>query len=322
MGTLSEAIPYLEHFWRQRLAGANTNDARDWPKDVTMLAGLGLGLQECHRFLFEQRPSFAEFEQWIVATNGGDIDSALLDRLNAALNGTPCSEPPLPGVLSEEDLIHWETNGYVVLQDAVPPEDCAAAAAAIYDFLGARPDEPESWYKKVNGHSIWVPLLHHLVFARNRHSTRIRSAFAQLWGRQDLWVNTDQCGFNPPERADWQFPGPHLHWDVSLAQPFVFGTQAILYLTNTETTQGAFQCVPGFHHRLGTWLADLPEGADPRQQDLSTLGAISIAGRAGDLIIWHQLLPHGSSPNRAALPRLVQYLNLQPSDWQHQAEWI
>lgn len=319
---LSHALPYLESFWQRRMRGDGQTDAASWPKDVTLIAGLGLGLQETHRFLYEHRPSLAEFEDWILTTNGGSIDAALLARLDAALNGTPLPEPPLAPVLSADELAHWDAQGFVVLREAVPPEDCAAAAEAIYEFLDARPDDPQSWYHKVNGHSIWVPLLRHPVFARNRHAARIRSAFAQLWGRQDLWVNTDQCGFNPPVRPDWPFPGPHLHWDVSLAQPFTFGTQAILYLTDTGATQGAFQCVPGFHHRLAAWLAVLPPGADPRAQDLTKLGPVPVAGRAGDLIIWHHLLPHGSSPNHATLPRLVQYLNLQPADWQHHAEWI
>jgi ectoine hydroxylase-related dioxygenase (phytanoyl-CoA dioxygenase family) len=30
---------------------------------------------------------------------------------------------------------------------------------------------------------------------------------------------------------------------------------------------------------------------------------------AGDLIIWHHALPHGSSPNTSTVPRVVQYIN-------------
>ena len=29
----------------------------------------------------------------------------------------------------------------------------------------------------------------------------------------------DRAGFNPPERPGWRFPGPHLHWDSSIAPP-------------------------------------------------------------------------------------------------------
>jgi ectoine hydroxylase-related dioxygenase (phytanoyl-CoA dioxygenase family) len=134
-------------------------------------------------------------------------------------------------------------------------------------------------------------------------------------------VNVDQAGFNPPERPDWSFPGPHLHWDVSLAQPIPFGVQGILYLTDTAADQGAFTCVPGFHRIIEDWLNALPAGTDPRAQDLRSLGPIPIAGRAGDLVIWHHALPHGASPNRSARPRVVQYLKLRPGTWEVRPDW-
>ncbi|MGZ0787900.1 phytanoyl-CoA dioxygenase family protein [Pseudomonas saponiphila] len=37
-----------------------------------------------------------------------------------------------------------------------------------------------------------------------------------------------------------------------------------------------------------------------------------MAAKAGDLIIWHHALPHGASPNRGTLPRMVQYINFYP----------
>jgi ectoine hydroxylase-related dioxygenase (phytanoyl-CoA dioxygenase family) len=134
-------------------------------------------------------------------------------------------------------------------------------------------------------------------------------------------MNTDQAGFNPPEREDWPFPGPHLHWDTSLDLPIPFGVQGILYLTDTPAEQGAFQCVPGFHRRIEDWVRSLPQGANPRDQDLTALGAVPIAGRAGDLIVWHHALPHGASPNRGVRPRVVQYLTMRPSQWGYAKQW-
>ena len=39
----------------------------------------------------------------------------------------------------------------------------------------------------------------------------------------------------------------------------------------------------------------------------------AIAAKAGDLIIWHQALPHGASRNLHHLPRMVQYINMYPA---------
>jgi hypothetical protein len=167
-----------------------------------------------------------------------------------------------------------------------------------------------------------VQYFQHPAFATIRRSPRIHKAFAQLWGSADLWATTDRVGFNVPEREGFMFPGPRLHWDVSVKPPIPFGTGGILYLTDTPPEQGAFTLVPGFQRWGEAWLKQLPAGANPRQQDLYALGARAIGGRAGDLIIWHQALPHGASPNRGTQPRMVQYVNMFPTRFEEQEEWI
>jgi ectoine hydroxylase-related dioxygenase (phytanoyl-CoA dioxygenase family) len=127
---------------------------------------------------------------------------------------------------------------------------------------------------------------------------------------------------NVPERPGWKFPGPDLHWDVSIKTPIPFGTAGILYLTDTPPEQGAFTLVPGFHRRVEDWLKSLPPGADPRSQNIHALGSQPIGGRAGDLIIWHQALPHGSRPNRGTQPRMVQYINMFPTPVEVQDVWL
>ena len=82
----------------------------------------------------------------------------------------------------------------------------------------------------------------------------------------------------------------------------------ILYLIDTAPEQGAFTCVPGFHRRIADWLASLPPGADP-----SPAGPAcprSPAGRAGDLVIWNDALPHGLSRlnHRLTCLCIVQYI--------------
>jgi ectoine hydroxylase-related dioxygenase (phytanoyl-CoA dioxygenase family) len=69
-------------------------------------------------------------------------------------------------------------------------------------------------------------------------------------------------------------------------------------------------------------LAALPPGADPRHHTiLDTLPALPIAGRAGDLVIWHHALPHGASPNRSTRPRVAQYIAMRPSRWDVNPVW-
>jgi ectoine hydroxylase-related dioxygenase (phytanoyl-CoA dioxygenase family) len=322
----------LKRLWSRVLRqrhGQPANAGAEAQVEHVVLDALGLGLEQTLQYLFQTGPSFAEFEQWILATSGG-VSATQLARINAMVTGAACppetarwlaevaAEAP---VLSAADLAFWDEHGYVVVPDAVPETSRAAATQAILDHLGASADDPESWYKP-NDHGIMVQFFQHPAFTANRQSRRVHKAFAQLWRTADLWVSTDRAGFNVPERPGWKFRGPDLHWDVSLARPIPFGTQGILYLTDTEPEQGALTLVPGFHRRLDAWLDFLPPGADPRRQDLHALGSKPIAGRAGDLIIWHHALPHGSRPNRATRPRIVQYLNMRPARMAVREPWI
>jgi len=327
--TGSLGVFQLKRLWARRLAeraGGPPGDLAERRLNALVTDALGVGREQVAPYLMQRVPDFEEFERWIVAT-AGPVSAEQVARINAAIVGAP--PPPatqrrlaaidaMEPVLSAADLAHWDEHGYVILHDAVPEETRAAAERAIWERLGARPDEPDSWYVQPG---IMVQFFQHLAFAANRAAPRIHKAFAQLWGTADLWPTTDRVGFNVPERPGWLFQGPDLHWDVSLAPPMPFGTQGILYLTDTPGEQGAFTAVPGFHRRLDAWLAGLPPGADPRCQDLHALGSRPIAGRAGDLVIWHQALPHGSRPNRGARPRIVQYINYSSAAYRDPPVW-
>ena len=316
----------LKRFWAQKIAsragGSRVlSSADDLRTDRVLLAGLRLGVRETLDFLMTAPPSFEEFEKWVVAKNGGAIDPARVARLNGALRGDGefALESILPEpVLSPADLESWDEQGYVVVRQAVSGDSCRAAVEAILAFAGMSIERPDSWYKA----GLWIPLAHHPALWANRDSPRIHTAFAQIWGRRDLWMNVDVCGVNPPLRPGYSFQGTPLHWDMTLAPPLEFGTQAILYLTDTAPNQGAFSCVPGFHRRLEAWLNEIPTGADPRATAARDLRPIPIAADAGDLIIWHQALPHGATPNLGTLPRVVQYLNMFPSQHQVNATWL
>jgi hypothetical protein len=319
-------IVRLKRFWKRKMAaraGGNRNPpgSDDLRTDEVLLAGLRLGVRETMDFLMTEAPSFEEFEAWVVRKNGGAMEPARVARLNGALRGDGefAMESILPEpVLSPADLAFWEENGYLAVRQAVSGDSCRAAVEAVFAHAGMSMERPDTWYRE----GLWIPLAHHPALWANRNSPRIHTAFAQLWGRQDLWINVDVCGVNPPLRPGYSFQGAPLHWDMTLAPPLRFGTQAILYLTDTPAHQGAFRCVPGFHRRLAAWLKEVPAGADPREMAARELRAIPIAGGAGDLIVWHQALPHGAGPNLGSLPRVVQYLNLFPSQYDINATWL
>ena len=327
-------VQYLKRFWSQALARRNgapvEQTEKSWRFDNLILNGLGLPLEETTRYLMQSVPSFAEFENWVLARNNGHLDPLQIERLNSIFSNQPHSEAlrnslreieEQVDVLSDADLAFWEEHGYVILRAAISKEQARATEQAVWQNLGMDPSNPATWYEQPIGKGIMMDFYHHPTLLENRQSPRIQKAFAQLWQTADLWKTTDRSSFNPPETATYRHQGTPLHWDMSLHPPFRFGTQGLIYLCDTPAHQGAFSCVPGFHRQLETWLASLPPGTDPRRVDL-TAQVRPIAAEAGDMVIWHHALPHGSSPNHGTYPRIVQYLNMYPVDFKENLAWL
>ncbi|MCX2494912.1 phytanoyl-CoA dioxygenase family protein [Pedobacter sp. PF22-3] len=325
--TSASGLMHVKRFWSKvMLKRTNQIDEEFWKKewelDKTLLSVLGLGLEQTLTYVFQYAPAFEEFEKWIVHTSGSPT-SEQISRFNSLFNEAPGLSQPIPSVLSAEELAFWTENGYLLLKNVIPKEDCQATIDVICDFLKINLHDANTWYSpNTSRQGIMVQLFQHPLLQKNRQSERIRMAYEQLWQRTDIWVTTDRVGFNPPETEKWKFPGPDLHWDCSLDLPIPFNLQGILYLADTAQNQGAFTLVPGFHHRISAWLPSLTEGTNPRTEDLHALGSLPIAAEAGDFIIWHQALPHGSSPNTSSKPRFVQYINYQPADFTAQKNWM
>ena len=230
------------------------------------------------------------------------------------------------GVLGAADLARFAEQGYVVVPEAVPAANLQAMVELIWRFLGAAGDDPASWYRIAPREATGAPapisragmveVYQQQALWDNRQCPRVYRAFADLWRTPRLWVTLDRANMKPPVRRDrpeWQHGG-FIHWDVdTFRDPIPFGVQGVLYLTDTAAEQGGFQCVPGFPRRFGEWVRTQPADRHPRVPDLTGLEVRSIPGRAGDLLIWNSLLPHGNGENTSDRPRLAQYISMFPA---------
>ncbi len=329
--TGSLGIFHLYRYWsiaRAKRHGTIAIDAyvNEWTLENVMLNVLGLGLEQTITFLYRENPTFPEFENWILQLNGGVLSREKINRFNQLAAGDIVSDQsnnPVEKNLSPEDLASWNEQGYLILRSVISLEDCENTIQLICNYIGIDRYDPSTWYNEHPAkQGIMVQLFQHEIMEKNRQNVHIRKAYEELWGRQDLIVSTDRAGFNPPETPTWSFPGPRIHWDVSLKLPIPFGLQGILYLADTAADQGAFSLVPGFHNKIESWLQSLPPGTNPRTTDFEKLGVKPIAANAGDFIIWHHALPHGSSPNKSNKPRFVQYFNWAPPDMEFREEWV
>jgi hypothetical protein len=322
----SVAAQRAEAVWRRAKGGARRPlTGADRTLDRIALNTLGVATEELREVL----PRFETFDDllaWSAARTGG-LDREALSRFEAMAASAPTPEAvrnriaaveAAQPVLSERDLSAWDENGYVVVPAVITPDEAHALAEVVWRFVGADPDDPATW--GLTDHGIMVQLFHHPALRPARTSPRLLKAFAQIWGAADLWTSLDRVSFNPPVRPGVEFPGPRLHWDISLVPPVIFQVQGMIYLTDTSAEQGAFEAVPGFHKRIDAWLTGLGEDVDPRAVDFSA-EARRIAANAGDLIIWHSALPHGASPNTGDRPRLAQYVTQFPASLRPADRW-
>jgi ectoine hydroxylase-related dioxygenase (phytanoyl-CoA dioxygenase family) len=214
-------------------------------------------------------------------------------------------------VLSQQDLAFFHKNGYVIAREVIDRAQAERTAQAVWAFSGKKPDDPETWYEE--GKGIMVEVYHQQAMWDNRTNPRVHQAFSQVWNNEKLWVSHDRASISPPNR-DPEAKEHNLHWDMNIDNPpFSFGVQGVLYLNDTPAEQGAFICVPGFQHKLEDWLANLPKGAKPKEQDLLALGTKRIGAEAGDLVLWQTALPHTASLNRGTSPRVAQYITMSPA---------
>ena len=83
---------HLPRLWSKVLLGATGNLAEGYDEcgmgyDQMVLDGLGVNRDAAVSFIKDNKPSYAEFENWVVAQRGGSIPQSEIDASNAAIRG-------------------------------------------------------------------------------------------------------------------------------------------------------------------------------------------------------------------------------------------
>ncbi len=162
-----------------------------------------------------------------------------------------------------------------------------------------------------------VEMYHYQSLWNNRQHPRVYQTFVEILGTERLWVTLDRANLKPPANArhpQYDHKG-FIHWDTDTAlYPHIpFGVQGVLALTDTDETMGGFQCVPELYRDLGAWIARQPADRDPFTPDLTGYTVTKVPLRAGDMVIWTSVLPHGNGHNVSDKPRLAQYISMTPA---------
>src|SRR5687767_5099412 len=124
-------VLHLKRLWsrslRDRSGISNGHDhAKEWALDNLIYHGLNLPIEETIQFLYQEGPSFAEFERWILGRNGGAIHKNVAERLNSTIKGLNHELPHRPAVepvLTKDQLAHWNENGFLVVPQVCSSEE-------------------------------------------------------------------------------------------------------------------------------------------------------------------------------------------------------
>lgn len=224
-------------------------------------------------------------------------------------------------VLNEENWSFWRENGYLHLQNVVPAKLINPVIDLIWEFQEMDPDDPESWYRRPPARvemeelnfSGMVEVYNHQTLWDVRQYPVIQQIFADLWGTEKLWVTIDRVNLNLPTRPGNDFEG-FIHWDIDTGiDPIPAGVQGVISLSDSTIETGGFQCVPDIYRNFDDWVRSQPADRNTWMPEIDGFEVVQIETKAGDLMIWDSLLPHGIRPNRSNKPRLAMYISMFPA---------
>jgi len=216
-------------------------------------------------------------------------------------------------VISEVDKQRFLDEGYLLVENVVPEDLCAAVRETICDYLHMTADDPSTWpERQARGHGI-VPVHHAQALWDVRQHPAVHECFAALHGTEVLWVTYDRVSFKTRDASETESgPAEPIHWDGHPARLEGLSLQGLVYLTDTSEDQGAFCCVPALYRDVDDYLSRHPEQGDNRRPQVDSDAIRVVAGAAGSMVFWHRKMPHSSTRNLTTRPRWVQYVAMDP----------
>jgi hypothetical protein len=218
-------------------------------------------------------------------------------------------EDPAVGVREALDR-----DGFAVLRGVVPVDLCAAVLAAVEEHTGLAVDRPATWDRMLGRRVDVVPVWAHQAQWDIRQLPVLHRAWADAWGRDDLWVSIDSTRFTPPWREGMPEPLA-LHWEHDPRAPGARMIQGSVALTDCGPGEGGFRCAPSWRDAPARWPDVWPvepwgvqHRIDPPAADV-----VEVPVGVGDVVIWESSLPHGTTRNLGSAPRAATYVMYGPA---------
>ncbi|WP_420562432.1 phytanoyl-CoA dioxygenase family protein [Thalassobaculum sp.] len=227
-------------------------------------------------------------------------------------------------MLSREQIDFYNENGYLMVENAVTPEQLKALQETTYRLIDAsRPvTETNDVYDLDDGHSPDNPRLTRIKLPHKQDplywdvlkNSAITEVLTDLLG-PDTLIQTSKLNTKAPGggqavewHQDWAFY-PHTN-DSMLA----FG----LMLEDVNESNGPLKVIPGSHR--GPVLAHTNAdgvfcgAVDPSDPDFHLDQAVTLTGKAGSMTVHHARTLHGSAPNTSDRNRLILFYECHAAD--------
>src|SRR5687768_212627 len=161
-----------------------------------------------------------------------------------------------------------------------------------------------------------VEIYNHQYMWDNRQYPKVHQAFSDVWGTEKLWVTIDRVNLNFPIRPGFEYKG-FIHWDYD-PDTKPQNVQGVVALADQEDeNMGGFQCIPDLYRNYDTWKLTQPADRNHFMPDIKGLEdkLVKVKLRAGDLLIFNSLQPHGIRPNLSKdKVRIAQYISMMPAE--------
>ena len=226
-------------------------------------------------------------------------------------------------MLTQEQKDFYAENGYLMVENAVTPEQLAKLRAITARLIEAsrHVNESNEVYDLDKGHGpdsprltrIKIPHKQDPYFWEVLRNSAMTEVLNDLLG-PDTTINTSKLNTKAPGggaavewHQDWAFY-PHTNDDL-----LAFG----LMLEDVTEDNGPLLVVPGTHkeplldHTVNGVFAGAINPDDPRFEKDKI---VTLTGKAGSMTIHHVRLLHGSAPNVSDRPRFILFYELAKAD--------
>jgi ectoine hydroxylase-related dioxygenase (phytanoyl-CoA dioxygenase family) len=226
-------------------------------------------------------------------------------------------------MLTEDQKAFYHRNGYLLVKDAVTPDQLARLRDITYRLIdGSRSvTESNDVYDLDKGHSADEPRLTRVKLPHKRdpyfwdliRNSKLTEVLTDLLGPHTNLL-TSKLNTKAPGggravewHQDWAF------YPATNDSLLAFG----LMLEDVDEANGPLMVIPGTHkgpvlsHQANGYFAGAIDPEDPLFEKQK---AVTLTGKAGDMTVHHARVLHGSAPNMSDRNRLILFYECSASD--------